>query len=234
MEDYPSLRKDMTRLIIIRHGQSVANFESRFAGHSDFDLTDLGRKQAECAARYLRRIGEKPDAIYSSDLLRAHNTALPSAIEFGLPINDTQGLREIFAGEWESREVQDLFENDHDAFLVWRTDFANAVCTGGESVAQLYARIVRFVCDLAKKHDGETLLLATHATPVRAIDCFSRGWGAERMGDVSFVRNASISIFEYDGGRITPVRVDIVDHLDQSLVTAVPSQLSDIKTKKDE
>ena len=65
MEDYPPLRKGMTRLIMIRHGQSVANYEHRFAGHSDFDLTDLGRRQAECAATYLRRIGEKPDAIYS-------------------------------------------------------------------------------------------------------------------------------------------------------------------------
>lgn len=219
----------MTRIIMIRHGQSVANFECRFAGHSDFDLTELGRRQAACAAKYLRRIGEKPDAVYSSDLLRAHNTALPVAEEFGLPINDTQGLREIYAGDWEARRVDDIYENDRDAFTVWRMDFSKAVCTGGESVKELYERIVKYVCELAAANDGKTLVLATHATPVRAIDCFSRGWGADRIGDVSFVRNSAISIFEYENGSIKPVKVDIVDHLDPSLITAVPTKLSDVK-----
>ena len=219
----------MTRIIMIRHGQSVANFEHRFAGHSDFDLTDLGRQQASCAAPYLRSIGEKPDVIYSSDLKRAHNTALPIAKEFGLPINDTEGLREIFAGSWEAMEVEKIYEKYCDAFTTWRTDIANARCTDGESVAELYERIVAFVCKTAAENDGKTVVMASHATPVRAIDCFSHGWGAERIGDVEFVRNAAISIFEYDNGVITPVRVDIVDHLDDSLITKVPRGLSDIK-----
>ncbi len=221
----------MTKLIMIRHGQSVANAQSRFAGHSDFDLTDLGRQQAECAARYLRKIGEKPDAVYSSDLLRAHNTAAPIANEFGLTVNDTEGLREIYAGSWEAMLVEDIYKQYTQDFTTWRLDIANARCTDGESVAELYGRIVAFVCQLAEKNDGKTLVLATHATPVRAIDCFSRGWGAERIGDVQFVRNSAISIFEYKDGAISPIRVDIVDHLDPSLITAVPTKLNDIKGK---
>lgn len=220
-----------TRIIMIRHGQSVANFEGRFAGHSDFDLTDLGRKQAGLAAEYLYNSGEKIDAIYSSDLLRAHNTALPFSIKYGLPINDTTGLREIFAGSWEGMAVNDIYAQYTDDFTTWRMDIARARCTDGESVTELYNRIVPFVCDLADKNRGKTLLLATHATPVRAIDCFSRGWGAELIGDVPFARNASMSIFEYEDGVITPIRVDIVDHLEPELVTAVPKNLDDI-TKK--
>ena len=221
----------MTRIIMIRHGQSVANAQSRFAGHSDFDLTDLGRLQAECAAKYLRKIGERPDAIYSSDLLRAHNTAAPIAKEFGLAINDTQGLREIFAGSWEGMKVEDIYAQYPEAFTTWRLDIANARCTNGESVAELYSRIVAYVCSLSKENEGKTILLATHATPVRAIDCFSRGLSAERIGDVQFVRNSAISIFEYENEKIRPVRVDIVDHLDPSLVTSVPTKLSSIKTE---
>lgn len=216
---------------MIRHGQSVANAQSRFAGHSDFDLTDLGRQQAECAAKYLRDIGERPDVIYSSDLMRAHNTAVPIATEFELPINDTQGLREIFAGSWEGMKVEDIYAQYPEAFTTWRLDIANARCTDGESVAELYSRIVAYVCSLAKENDGKTILLATHATPVRAIDCFSRGLSAERIGDVQFVRNSAISIFEYENEKISPVRVDIVDHLDPSLVTAVPTKLSDKKAE---
>ena len=126
-------------------------------------------------------------------------------------------------------KVDDIYKTYTDAFTTWRMDIANARCTDGESVKELYARIVSFVCDLAEKNDGKTLLLATHATPVRAIDCFSRGWGAERIGDVQFVRNSAMCIFEYENGQIKPVKTDIVDHLDPSLVTAVPTKLSDIK-----
>ena len=222
----------MTRIIMIRHGQSEANAQSRFAGHSDFDLTDLGRQQAECAANYLYNIGERPDVIYASDLLRAHNTAVPIARKFGLEINDTEGLREIFAGSWEAMKVEDIYEKYKDEFITWRMDIANSRCTDGESVAELYERIVKFVCELAEQNDGKTILLASHATPVRAIDCFSHGWGAERIGEVQFVRNSALSFFEYENGAIRPVKVDVVDHLDSNLVTGVPRALSDLAAKK--
>ena len=75
----------MTRIILIRHGQSIANFIGKFAGHSDFDLTELGHRQAELAAGYLLK-NEKIDKIYASDLLRAYNTAVPTAKALGLEI----------------------------------------------------------------------------------------------------------------------------------------------------
>ena len=90
----------MTRLVIIRHGQSEANANYIFAGHSDFDLSELGKDQAKLAAEYLfKRI--KPDAIYSSDLLRAYHTATPVGEIFNMPVIKEKGFREIFAGAWE-------------------------------------------------------------------------------------------------------------------------------------
>ena len=211
---------------MVRHGQSVANAQSRFAGHSDFDITELGRKQASLAAKYLVK-REKVDKIYSSDLMRAHNTALPFANEYRLQINDTEALREMFAGKWEGQEVAELCKLYPEDMLAWRDDFSNARCTGGESVKELYERIVKAVCTIARENDGQTVLMATHATPVRAVECYSRGWGAERMADVSFVRNAAISIFEYDptDESIKAIDTDIVEHLEQTLITAVPTDL---------
>ena len=219
----------MTKIIMVRHGQSVANSENKFAGHSDFDLTELGRKQAQLAASYLLA-RERVDVIYSSDLLRAHNTALPFAKAYGLPINDTTALREISAGLWEGRTIPDLIEEFPKDMKTWRDDFSNARCTGGESVSELYARMIPAVSEIAKRHAGKTVLMTTHATPVRAIECFSRSWGAERMADVPFVRNSAISIFEYNeaDGSIKAITTDIVEHLDESLVTAVPT---DLKTR---
>lgn len=218
----------MTRIIMIRHGQSLANAQRRFAGHSDFDLSELGKKQAEAAAQYLCK-KEKVDVIYASDLLRAHNTALPFSKVYSLPINDTEELREIFAGEWEGLTTDELFEIYGDDFRVWRGDFSKARCTGGESVAELYDRIVPSVMRLAEQNDGKCILLATHATPVRAIEANARGLGREGIGDISFVKNSSINIFEYENGVITPVATNLVEHLDESLVTDVPPALKDSK-----
>ena len=216
----------MTKIIMVRHGQSMANKESRFAGHSDFDLSDLGREQAKAAAEYLAK-RETPDAIYSSDLLRAHNTAAPFADIYGLPINDTEGLREIFAGSWEGLEMSEIAERYTEDLRVWREDFSNARCTDGESVAELYARIVKFVCELAKKNPDKCLLLTTHATPIRAIECYSRGYGAERMADVHFVKNSAINIFEYDPAddSIIGIETNITAHLTDTMVTDVPKSL---------
>ena len=216
----------MTRIIMIRHGQSLANAEHRFAGHSDFDLSELGRAQAAAAAEHLYGVEkEKVDVIYSSDLLRAHNTALPFAKKYGLAINDTEELREIYAGAWEGLAVSEIEERFGRDFDVWKNDFSNSRCTDGEAVSELYERIVASVCRIARDNGGKTVLLATHATPVRAIECYSQGKSGNEIHTVTFLRNAAMSIFEYDpaDNSIRPIRTNIEDHLSLALqTTATP------------
>ena len=226
MEDRLPLYEDMTRLIFIRHGQSVANAEDKFAGQTNVDLTEKGYAQAECAAKYLTA-HEKIDKIYSSDLIRAHNTALPTAKLLGLDIIDTKGLREICAGKWEGMRVSEITQKYEQEFYVWSNDFANAQCPGGESVKDVYYRIVDEVKKIARKNDGLNLLLATHATPIRVVKCYSQGFDWDGMTKIHFVKNASINIFEYDpeSEKITLIAQDIVDHLDPKMVTLVPKGL---------
>lgn len=213
----------MTRLVITRHGQSIANAEHRFAGHSDFDLSELGKQQAELTADYICK-NEKIDVIYSSDLLRAYNTAVPTAKRLGMEIIPTESLREIFAGDWEGRTTEELatvFEAD---FGVWRNDYARARCTGGESIAEVYERTVKTMTEFAEKHDGKTLLISTHATIVRSITAYALGLSAQQVGEISFAHNASVSIFTYEDGRFTPVRLNITEQLGD-LATPVPTSL---------
>ena len=216
----------MTRLIFIRHGQSVANAEGRFAGQTNVALTDIGRDQAKLAAEYIVK-REKIDKIYSSDLSRAHDTALPTAELLGLPIHPVKGLRELCAGAWEGMLVTDITKVYEKEFYTWRNDFSHAKCPGGESVQEVYERVVPCVKEIARENDGLTLLLASHASPIRAIDCNSRGWGWERMADVPFVNNSVISILEYDPttDNLTMIERNIKDHLDPSLVTFGPKGL---------
>jgi broad specificity phosphatase PhoE len=211
----------MTRIIMIRHGQSQANARELFAGHSDFDLSELGALQASKAAEYLLK-KEKITAIYASDLLRAYHTACHIADAFGLPVTKDKGLREIYAGKWESLSFSEIAEKYPNAFKVWKTDYSNARPVGGESTAEVYERIVPHVTELAQKHDGETVLLATHATVVRAFDAYARGFGSNETGMVPFSRNASINIFKYGNGRAEAISSDIVEHLGDLAVNMSP------------
>ena len=93
----------MTRLILIRHGQSEANLTRRFAGHFNAPLTELGRSQAEKSAEYVAE-NYKVSKVYASDLARAFDTGLAIAQSHNIPIYKTQQLREIFAGDWEGKQ----------------------------------------------------------------------------------------------------------------------------------
>jgi len=210
----------MTRIIIIRHGQSEANAKTLFAGHSDFDLTDLGREQARRAAHYLKE-RENVTAIYSSDLLRAYHTACPIGEAFGLPIIKDTLLREMFGGEWESRCFSDLTAEYPEDFLIWQHDYSNARPTGGESAKEVYERIVPHVCSIAKKHNNETVLVSTHATVLRAFDAFARGYSSSETGKCRFATNASINIYECDGEKASAVSTDITEHLGE-LISSLP------------
>ncbi len=202
----------MTRLIFIRHGQSIANVESRFAGHSNFDLSEVGYRQAELAAAYLKE-HEKITAVYSSDLLRAWHTALPTARLFGLtPIPDT-GLREIYAGKWEGLTFAELQERFPEEYRTWRQECSRLRCPGGESMSEVYDRARETVQRIAAANPGGTLAIATHAMFLRALHAYAEGYGREEAGVFVSPPNASLNIYTFDNGKLVPEKLDIVSHL---------------------
>ena len=211
----------MTRILLIRHGFSMANAEDRFAGHSDFPLSDIGHEQARRAAEFLSRTVSPIDRIYSSDLARAWQTAEPLAATLGMEIIPEPRFREIFAGDWEGMRFLDIIEEYEEDFSLWRNAYATARCTGGESIKELFARATEAIVDLAEQNDGKTSLIASHATPLRAIECFAAGKTADDMGDFDFPTNASIQYYRYEDHRLIPERLNVVDHLD-GLITALP------------
>ena len=206
----------MTRLVITRHGQSLANAQCRFAGHSDFDLSELGHRQAQMAAEYICN-NEKIDVIYSSDLSRAYNTARPTAEKLGIEIIPTEELREIFAGEWEGMTTDELTIQYAKDFGVWKNDYAASRPTGGESTVEVYRRVIKTVSEIASRHDGQTVMLSTHATLVRALSAYALGLDETRVGEIPFTHNASINIFTFENGKLLPEKLDIIEHLGDSV-----------------
>ena len=214
----------MTKIILVRHGQSVANANFIFAGHSDFDLTDFGREQAELVAKYLAA-NEKIDAIYSSDLKRAYNTALPTSRITGIPINTTTELREVYAGLWESQATSYIEEHFTEDFNCWRNDFSHVRCTGGESIIEVYNRIVPCICNISKENDGKTVLITTHATVVRSFNAYAVGLPCDRTADAPYALNASINIFHMDGEKVLDSQFNFTDHLGD-MISKVPTKFN--------
>ena len=182
-----------TILIFVRHGESNANGNGMFAGHLDIELSDRGLLQAESTANYIKK-NYHVNSIYSSDLQRAYYTAVPTAQACGLEINKTAQLREIFAGEWQGLSFDELQARYAVSYGVWLKDIGRAQPANGESVEALSDRIWKTVQDIYHKNQGKTVVIVTHATPIRALLCRLKGMTLDQMKDVSWVSNASVTV----------------------------------------
>ena len=207
---------------MIRHGFSTANDIGLFAGFIDVELTETGKQQARLCAEALKN--EKIDVIYSSDRQRAYRTAEPIAEALGIETIKCPELREINGGDWEGMLYNDLCQLYPEEYSVWRYDIGNAVCSGGESIKELSARVLSFLKQVANENDGKTVCITTHATPIRSVCTAAAGLPVERMKEVSWVGNASINIFDYEDGIFTAVKLSDTSHLGD-LCTKLPSNV---------
>jgi broad specificity phosphatase PhoE len=213
----------MTKIIFVRHGYSESNKEKRFCGQRDVPLDALGHSQAEQMKEYLLK-NYTIDAIYSSDLLRAHNTAVPHAEIHGLSIVDSVDLREVFLGDWEGCAVEKLLSEHHEEFAVkWLGEFGSFAFPGGESVYHAACRFYDKLLEIAKENEGKTVLITAHAAVIRAFWCKINGvspleaWGAA----FPFSTNAAYSRCTFDGEKFIPLEYSCDSHFKKDDVTKI-------------
>ena len=202
----------MTRLLLIRHGESQANRSSFFAGQTDVPLEEKGLFQARVTADYIVS-SYTVDKVYASDLCRAYDTGKAVADQLGQKVIPDPRLREIYAGKWQGRKFTDIIAQYGSDYQVWLTDIGNCVCTEGESVAQLGQRVLEALTDIARANPGKTVAIATHATPIRAVQCLLEGHSLDRMKDIPWVSNASVTEITYAGGVWTLEMIGRDSHL---------------------
>lgn len=150
----------VTRLYLIRHGQSAGNAEGRFGGHSATPLSELGFRQAKTTAETLAK--EKIEAIYSSDLLRAVQTATPLAEMLELPVVQTPAFRERHVGVLEGLTFDESKSSHPDDYYALVSRNINHTITKGESYRHLLRRANRELRNILDAHRGERVAIFSH------------------------------------------------------------------------
>jgi broad specificity phosphatase PhoE len=143
----------VTEILLVRHGETEWNRLHRWQGHADTPLNDTGRAQARQLARTLA--GQRVDAVYSSDLSRASETAAVVAAELGLPVHVDPDLREIDVGGREGLTREEVEERFPDG--AW----------DGETREQHAERVLRALHRIAERHPDGRVVVVGHGGTLR-------------------------------------------------------------------
>lgn len=186
----------MKTVIMVRHGQSESNVRKTFTGQLDAPLTDAGREQALRMVQYLDKF--RVDKIYASSLERAVETAQAIADRQNCPLEKCDDLREIHSGLWQGLTFEEIAEKYPENYHVWKNNIGFATPEGGETCKQLYARVTAFLRKVLAGPE-EIVCLVCHATPIRMMESFIRCGCADGAQEISWVPNASVTVYKYDG-----------------------------------
>lgn len=208
----------MTRIYLIRHCEAEGNIKRIFHGHYDSDISENGRRQLEQLSERCRSLHF--DAVYSSPLLRAYKTAEAANKYHGLPIQTLDGLKEINGGHWECEPFDDLPKKFADEHYAWEEEPWRFAPEGGEPMCALNDRIWSTVLDIVRENPGKNICVVSHGCAIRNFICRASGLPLERLNDIDWVDNTSVSIVDFDEELSPTVVVQSdISHLDETTHT---------------
>ncbi|NLE77358.1 MAG: histidine phosphatase family protein [Chloroflexi bacterium] len=182
-------------IILVRHGQTGWNVQSRFRGTADIALNEAGVAQAEAVARRLQ--GESIAAIYTSPLQRARHTADIVAGPHGLPVREVPAFRSVDYGQWEGQLEEDVAQQYPHLYRLYRNRPDQVQFPGGESLGLLRDRAMRALMDLLPRHVDQRIAVVTHQVVTRTILCAVLGLSDAHYWHLA-QDNACINRFSYD------------------------------------
>lgn len=196
------------RLLLVRHGETSANINRVWHGHTDTPLTDLGEEQTVKLGRYFHHYMPQVDVIYASPLQRARNTAQQIATAFGHSLNLDERLMEFGVGDWEGKSFDEL-NGELDFFGRMMTDEHHRA-PAGESRFEVTQRFVAAVEEFRGNHQGENIVVVAHGMAISFalahwVDNDSAAWLNYR------VNNTAVTEIDLNNGNIQ--FLDRRDHL---------------------
>lgn len=200
----------MTRIILVRHGETTWNAEGRYQGQIDTPLSERGWEQGRKVAAALSTI--KLDAVYATPLSRSFETAKLCATHHELPVVIREKLTEINHGEWEgllADEVKIKWPNELEN---WRTTVIDVQMPGGENIVEVRDRSMYALEEIVQMHPGQNVLIVAHDAVNKAILCTLLGADLSHFWEVK-QDNCCINVIEYVGDRPRIATMNCTTHL---------------------
>ena len=156
-----------TEIILIRHGETEWNSQKRMQGHSNSNLSEVGRGQIQALGELMKNVSF--DHIYSSDSLRARQTAEAITQYSGHTLQFDQRIREKNLGVFEGLTSTEAKERHPEVYRLFKTAGANYVIDEGESTQQLLERALEFIEEIRLRHPQKRVVMVTHGGVVRVL-----------------------------------------------------------------
>jgi len=200
----------MTRIILIRHGETTWNIEGRYQGQEDTPLSERGLKQGQLLAEGLRNI--PIDRCIASPLQRAYQTCKFCADLHKLPVTTDNRLLEIAHGSWEGVLAKDIAAQYPQEFAQWHTAPHLVQMPGGENLEDVRRRARAAIDDYVTQYPEQTILVAAHDAVNKAIICDLLGLGMEHFWQIK-QDNTCINVLEHHAGEWRIVLLNATNHL---------------------
>lgn len=202
----------MTRLIIARHGETDWNVGEIFRGRLDVELNKTGLTQADALGQHLADFSV--EAVYSSPLKRALDTARSVAAYHTLEVSVAQGLADFNYGAWQGLTHQEVKERYAELYRRWLTAPHLVTMPDGESLDDVAVRARQVVENVVTSHEG-TVVLVSHRVVNKVLICSLLGLDNSHFWNIR-QDVAGMTIFEYEDGRFVLTRHNDTSHLGQA------------------
>ena len=201
----------MTRIIVVRHGQTEWNRVERFRGRADVPLNETGLRQAQAVARRIAA-NWKVQAVYYSDLARTRVTALTIAADCGSPAFPQPGLLDIDYGSWTGLSPEEVAARDPELLQRWREQPQEVHIPGGETLDVVRRRSVACMEAVAARHEGGTAVVVSHLVVCRLLVLEALGLDTSDFWRIQ-QETGTVNVFEWDDGVYTIVTLNDACHL---------------------
>ena len=188
----------MSKVFLVRHGQTAWNVGEIFRGRKDIPLDETGKQEVHLAGEALKN--EALHAIYSSPLSRSMETAENVAKFHNLPVTPLDAIIDISYGEWEGLENQEVQQKYPDLHALWLSNPHKIHFPNGESLDEVRSRAMAAIEELLAKHKGENFVLVAHRVPNKVICCALLGLDNSHFWRIQ-QDTASTNLFEYKDGQ---------------------------------
>ncbi|OGN96839.1 MAG: hypothetical protein A2Z77_00740 [Chloroflexi bacterium RBG_13_51_36] len=199
----------MTELILARHGQTEWNVGKIFRGRADVNLDEVGVKQAELLGKYLSNC--ELEAVYSSPLKRALDTATIVARYHKVGVHTAGGLIDLDYGKWQSLPEQEVKRLYPALLNEWHSNPHKVRMPGGESLEDVRGRVVELVDDVLSKYQSRVLLVS-HRVVLKVLICSLLGLDNSHFWNIS-QDVCGITVFNYLDGHFVLARHNDTSHL---------------------